>query len=166
VRDSPPIRIRPLQPADKERYLDFVAALDADDRYLRHMGTPPPPDASSAPALLDVDGRRRIALAAVHDDGRDESILGVVRAVVSDQGQKAEFALIVRSVLKRRGLGEALLKALLGRLRGLGVECVIGHTFARNDALIGLVKGQGFRVAPGEDASTRRLTLALEPIPA
>ena len=164
MQDSHRVRIRPLEPADEGRYVEFVAALDADDRYLRYMGIQAP-DAIRAGELIDAAGRREVALAAVAD-GSGESILGVVRAVVTEQGRHAEFGLIVRSALKRRGLGEALLKALLVRLRALRVECVSGHTFARNGPLISLVKRQGFRVEPGEDGSTRRVTLALEAAPA
>jgi hypothetical protein len=75
------LRIRPLGPADFERYSEFVHALDKRDVYLRTMGRAAPPDAGRIRTLLEVDGRTCIALAAVD---RAETILGVARAAVQD----------------------------------------------------------------------------------
>jgi GNAT superfamily N-acetyltransferase len=149
--------VRPLAASDRPRYGEFLAALDADDLYLRTMGRTARPDAARIDALLDLDGRSRLALAAVGPDG---AILGVARAAVSADAS-AEFALIVRSALKRRGLGTVLLRALLKRLGALGVERVVGHTFASNNALLGLARAAGFAIRPGDDAATRRVERGL-----
>ena len=152
--------VRPLGIADSARYGAFLDALDPEDLYLRTMGRTARPDAARIAALLDVDGRSRLALAAL---GADGTILGVVRAAVLPEEASAEFALIVRSPLKRQGLGAKLLRALLERLPALGVRRVVGDTFARNEALLGLVRQHGFTVAPGDDATMRRVERALEP---
>lgn len=155
-----PVRIRPLGADDRVRYAAFLDALEADDLYQRTMGRTARPDPARIDALLDLDGRTRIALAAEAADG---SILGVARAAVRAEDASAEFALIVRSVLKRRGLGAKLLRALLAHLRVLGVQRVVGHTFARNAALLGLARNHGFDVAPGDDGASRRVERALAP---
>ena len=153
------VSVRPLGVDDSARYGAFLDALDAEDLYLRTMGRTARPDAARIEALLDLDGRSRLALAAL---GADGTILGVVRAVLADDAS-AEFALIVRSRLKRQGLGAKLLRALLERLPELGVRRVAGQTFARNEALLGLVRQHGFAVTPGDDATMRRVERALEP---
>jgi acetyltransferase len=155
------VHIRPLGAADHARYSAFVDALEAEDLYLRTMGGTARPDAARIEALLDLDDLTRLALAAVTADG---TILGVAGAVLAEDAS-AEFALIVRSALKRRGLGAKLLRALLERLRELGVQRVVGHTFALNEALLGLARQHGFAVAPGDDATLRRVERALEPAP-
>jgi acetyltransferase len=152
--------VRPLGVADTARYGAFLDALDPEDLYLRTMGRTARPDTARIEALLDLDGHSRLALAAL---GADGTILGVVRAAVLAEDASAEFALIVRSALKRRGLGAKLLRALLGRLRELGVRRVVGHTFARNEALLALARQHGFAVTPGDDATMRRVERALEP---
>jgi acetyltransferase len=152
--------VRPLGVADSARYGAFLDALDSGDVYLRTMGRTARPDAARIEALLDVDGRSQLALAAL---GADGTILGVVRAAVLPEEASAEFALIVRSPFKRQGLGAKLLRALLERLPALGVRRVVGDTFARNEALLGLVRQHGFTVSPGDDATMRRVERALEP---
>ncbi len=154
------VRVRPLGAEDGASYAAFLEGLAAEDLYQRTMGRAARPDAARIRALLDLDGRSRLALAAV---GADGTILGVARAAVNAVDASAEFALIVRSALKRKGLGAKLLRALLERLRALGVQRVVGHTFAGNEALLGLARKHGFAVAPGEDGSTRRVERALEP---
>jgi len=154
------VSVRPLGVDDSARYGAFLDALDPEDLYLRTMGRTARPDAARIEALLDLDGRSQLALAAL---GADGTILGVVRAAVLAEDASAEFALIVRSRLKRQGLGAKLLRALLERLPELGVRRVMGHTFARNDALLGLVRQHGFAVTPGDDATMRRVERALEP---
>ena len=154
------VRVQSLGAEDRAQYGAFLDALDPEDLYLRTMGRTARPDAGRIEALLDLDGRSRFALAAL---GADGTILGVVRAAVLAEDASAEFALIVRSALKRRGLGAKLLRALLERLRELGVRRVVGHTFARNEALLGLARQNGFAVTPGDDATMRRVERALEP---
>jgi acetyltransferase len=154
------VSVRALGVDDSARYGAFLDALDPEDLYLRTMGRTARPDAARIEALLDLDGRSRLALAAL---GADGTILGVVRAAVLAEDASAEFALIVRSRLKRQGLGAKLLRALLERLPELGVRRVVGQTFARNEALLGLVRQHGFAVTPGDDATMRRVERALEP---
>jgi GNAT superfamily N-acetyltransferase len=161
--DRPPsdrVCVRPLEVADGVRYGAFLDALDPEDLYLRTMGRTARPNAAGMQALLNLDGHTRLALAAL---GADGTILGVVRAAVLAEDASAEFALIVRSALKRQGLGTKLLRALLERLRELGVRRVVGDTYARNEALLGLARQHGFAVTPGDDATMRRVERALEP---
>ena len=94
--------VRPLGVVDSARYGAFLNALDPEDLYLRTMGRIARPDAARIEALLDLDGRSRLALAAL---GADGTTLGVVRAAVLAEDASAEFALIVRSPLQRQGLG-------------------------------------------------------------
>jgi acetyltransferase len=157
-RRTPRVRIRPLGPGDRTRYVDFLSTLDAGDLYRRTMGRAGVPDAAAIDALLQDDGRTRIALAAV-TAGTEPAILGVARAAVD--GDAAEFALIVRSAFKRHGFGRRLLRALLARLRELGVTRVVGHTFADNQPLLALARSEAFAIEPGDDGTTRRVARQL-----
>ena len=159
-RRASPVQIRSLVPADRARYVDFLGALAPDDLYLRMMGSAAPPDSDRITELLAADGEQTVALAALEPNG---ALVGVVRAAVDAANASAEFALIVRSQLKRRGLGTVLLRALLERLLTLGVRRVVGHTFAHNEALLRLAQDAGFGVSPGDDGMTRKVTLALRP---
>ena len=70
------------------------------------------------PALLarmtQIDYDREMAFIAVSKDtdGKDET-LGVVHAIADPDNENAEFAIVVRSDLKGKGLGYGLMMKLL-----------------------------------------------------
>ena len=68
-----------------------------------------------------AEGGEAVALVAVDDKegpGRDK-ILGVARIIADPEGERAEFAVMVRSDMKGRGLGFQLMKDLLASARAI-----------------------------------------------
>lgn len=153
-----PVSIRPLEAHDAERYLAFLLALTREDLYQRVMGAVQASKHTDVDRLLRIDDLREVALAARDDE---DAILGVARAHIDLESGTAEFALIVHSSHKRRGLGRRLMCALLARLHARGVRHVVGQTFAGNVPLLHLVRTLGFVVGPGDDAATREVSLGL-----
>ena len=78
--------------------------------------------------LAQIDYAREMAFIAVRNlpDGTSQTI-GVVRAVIDPDNVDAEFAVIVRSDLKTRGLGRILMRKLAC---SLGLEPVAAPTDA------------------------------------
>ena len=85
----------------------------------------------------------------------------MARAVADPDNLRAEFAIIVRSDLKGRGLGPILLKKLIEYLRSSGTTEVVGEALSDNKRLLGLVKQFGFDIVPSPDAGTVSLRLRL-----
>ncbi len=93
-------------------------------------------------------------------EGRRET-LGVVRAISDPDGTLAEFAILVRSDLKGKGLGTLLLRKIVAYGRGRGIGRLTGEVLERNARMLALARDLGFAVARGDGPGTCRVTLDL-----
>lgn len=86
-------------------------------------------------------------------------------ALASDSDYKtAEFALLIRSDLKRRGLGTALLERVTHYARSIGLGRLTAHVLRENGAMVGLAERFRFQVsASPADRSMLHLSLMLRP---
>jgi acetyltransferase len=154
------VAIRPLSPADRCAYYRFCARLTREDLRLRFAGVMRF-DAALARRLFAYDPTREAVFAAYGDEeqGAGKAILGVARlARVSPE--EAEIALVVRSDRKRRGLGRALLRRLIGHGAVLGLTALSGDVLDENYAARSLVREAGF-VGIGPVGIMRHFQLAL-----
>jgi len=85
--------------------------------------------------------------------------LGVVRAIFDPDNERGEFAIIVRSDMKGKGLGHALLDKLVRYCRARGTARLIGKTVTDNQRMIELAKRLGFRVERNGEEVDVSLTL-------
>ena len=92
----------------------------------------------------------------------------MVRAVADPDNERAEFAIIVGSRFKGRGLGRALLEKMIRYCRGRGTGELVGEVLAENSTMLGLAKRLGFEIQRGPDGAMRvRLALREDvPVPA
>jgi acetyltransferase len=153
------LQLRPVRPDDAARLQDLVARTDAEDVRLRfRSGLARLPDVWAA-RLSQIDYDREMALAAF-DAGGD--ILGVVRLAGDPEGETAEFALLVRSDHQHRGLGRALMQALIDYAKARSYRQLWGSIACDNARMTGLARDLGFvRTADPADAALVRATLAL-----
>jgi acetyltransferase len=142
------VTIRPLAREDRAAYLAFTARLSPDDVRLRFFRPIPRLDRTMLRALLEIDHDRQEAFVAVDATG---AILGVARIVES------EIAIIVRSDVKRHGLGRALLDRLVSYGIERGYTALDGNILAENEAMLSLIRQAGFRAAgaPGREVAFR-----------
>ena len=90
-------------------------------------------------------------------------MLAVGRAVLDDEGDGAEFALLVGDASKRLGLGLRLLDALVAAARARGVRVLHGTTLSTNAAMLGLAHRLGFSTRREiGDSLVTRLSLRLD----
>jgi len=80
----------------------------------------------------------------VHLHQRGLQTLGVVRAIADPDNIDAEFAIIVRSDLKGRGLGHLLLSKMIDYLAGRGTRRIVGYVLRENTGMHKLVRTHGF----------------------
>ncbi|MCC7080613.1 MAG: bifunctional acetate--CoA ligase family protein/GNAT family N-acetyltransferase [Burkholderiales bacterium] len=138
--------LRPIRPEDARAYCAFIARIDEPDlrrRFARSSG--PLPDRDIA-RYTQIDYDRDMAFVAVRQSGSgDSEIVGEVRAHRYPEGPSAEFGIIVRSDLKRLGLGRALMQKMIGYCRRNGIE-LIGQIHPQNDAMLALAARAGMQV--------------------
>jgi len=160
--DERKLLIRPIRPEDEGSLGDLLNSLDPEDARMRFFGTMRSLPRSQLARFTQIDYDREMALVAIctGSDGVARS-LGEVRAVVDPDNDIAEFALVVRSELKGKGLGRLLLKSMIDYSRGHGTRELRGETLAGNLRMQHLAQGLGFTLRTGTDAGTVNLHLAL-----
>jgi acetyltransferase len=159
-----PVRIRPIRPEDEALYADFFPRLTREDQRMRFFS--PHPDLSHRflARLTQIDYAREMAFVAVSK--ADGSLLGVARFVADPDYTRGEYAILVRSDLKGRGLGWRLMQHLIAYARAEGLEELYGHVLAENTTMLAMCRELGFSVEPEpDDASTRRVRISLNDPP-
>jgi acetyltransferase len=163
LADGTPVSIRPIRPTDKKIQLDFLNGLSHESRYQRLLSS-----RDLLPGelrrLTEIDYDREMALIATiaTDDRAAEREIGVARYVRDEDGDGAEFAIVIADCWQRRGLGARLLTGLIDAASEAGVATLTGLTLSTNLAMLRLAKRLGFalKYQPG-DATLMRLTRAV-----
>ncbi|MBB3121647.1 bifunctional acetate--CoA ligase family protein/GNAT family N-acetyltransferase [Pseudoduganella violacea] len=155
--------LRPIRPEDAPAHLRFFSALHADDvrmRFFTAMRELPP---AQLARLTQIDYDRAMAFIATRSgaDGQPET-LGVVRAVADPDNQRAEFAIVVRSDLKGKGLGVVLFEKLVAYFRARGTRELWGETLSENAGMQRLIKRFGGTVTPSAETGIVELLLRLQ----
>ncbi|GAB4177281.1 MAG: bifunctional acetate--CoA ligase family protein/GNAT family N-acetyltransferase [Rhodocyclaceae bacterium] len=155
--------LRPIRPEDGERHQSFFGRLDAEDVRMRVFVPLRELQATQLARLTQIDYDREMAFVAlVQAAGADWETLGVARAVTDPDNAQAEFAVIVRSDLKAKGLGTILMRKLIAYQRARGTRRMIGETLHDNQAMQKLATRLGFTVEPSAEPGVMRLTLELQ----
>ena len=160
------IVVRPIRPEDGPQHRAFVEKLAPEDLRLRFFYSRRELPPSELARLTQIDYAREMAFIAVRrpGGGGKEETLGVVRAVADPDNVEAEFAIVVRSDLKGRGLGHLLLEKMIQYLGARGTERIVGVVLRENTQMRDLARSLGFfedRNAAAD--SDVRLAFALRP---
>ena len=87
---------------------------------------------------------------ALTPKGEETKTLGVARAHFDPDRMYAEFATLVRSDLKRTGLGRLLMDKLTAYCRDQGALSLWGEVLNENASMLGLARKMGFCVMSAE----------------
>ena len=155
-----PMRVRPIRPEDEALYAEFFATVTAEDRRLRFFGAGPRLSHGFLARLTQIDYAREMAFVAIAE--ATGALLGVARFVADPDYTRGEYAILVRSDLKGRGLGWRLMQYLIDYARSEGLKELYGTVLADNTTMLDMCRQLGFRVEPEpDDTSVRRVVLSL-----
>jgi acetyltransferase len=158
------IVLRPIRPEDEAQHLAFLQRLDPVDIRMRIFYSRRTIERSELARLTQIDYEREMAFIATGSDpvsGAQET-LGVARALADPDNEQAEFGIIVRSDLKGGGLGERLMRKLIGTLRRRGTRRLVAIVLRDNERMLELGRDLGFSITVNpEDTSTMRLAMNL-----
>jgi len=150
------VEIRPLQLQDAGAFRAFVERLSPESRYERFQYVVKEVSPQLLRLLVEADPRSHVALAAFAGD----RVVGEARYV--REGDGAEFAIAVADEYRRCGVGKRLFQSLIERARRDGLGRLDGEVLTWNQAMLGFVEQQGFRVrAHPADTRLLRIELAL-----
>mgnify|MGYP002403319914 CR=1 FL=1 len=157
--DGRQVQIRPIRPADARLYPDFLARVSESDLYMRFRERFQRLPNELLIRLTQLDYDRDIAFVALEPSGE---LAGIVRYTADPDGARAEFGLLVRSDLKRLGLGRALMEHLLRYARARGIGELFGLILRENTAMVEFATQLGFSVAANTgDPALAEVTLPL-----
>jgi acetyltransferase len=152
------ITLRPIRPEDEPAHRDFFNSLEAEDIRFRFFGVIREPEHTQLARFTQIDYEREMAFIAVDEQRRT---LGVARIAKDSSGHRAEFAVVVRSNIKGRGLGRILLQKLIAHCRETGVRQVVGQVLQQNSRMLGLAEDLGFRLGPVDEDGIHEVVLDL-----
>ena len=136
--------VRPIRPEDEPRLVEMVQRSSPEDVRLRFLGALREFPHLLAARLSQIDYDREMALIALPAQPGGGEILGVARTVANPEGDRAEFAVMVRSDMKGRGLGFQLMKDILAHARKRGIKTVYGDVLAENTTMLHMAAELGF----------------------
>ncbi|MCP5426315.1 MAG: N-acetyltransferase [Gammaproteobacteria bacterium] len=159
LADGQRLRLRPVIPEDRERFVAGFEHLSPESRFQRFHG----PKLALTPRELDFythcDGHDHLAIAAVTlNDGEEGHVVGVARGVrLPQEHDMAEVSLAVIDDLQRHGVGYALMRALMMEAANQRIRWLRAHVFADNIAVRNLLD----RIA-GDQQMRREQELEIE----
>jgi acetyltransferase len=152
------VLIRPIRPADETLYGAFLEKLSAED--IRFLSPRKEFSHAFVARFTQIDYARAMAFVALSEDQRE--LLGVARLAADPDYTRAEYAVIVRSDLKGRGLGWALMHHLIRYSESEGLRDLHGDVLAANVRMLKMCRELGFDIAADpEDLSLRKVSLKL-----
>jgi acetyltransferase len=149
------IFLRPIRPEDEAAHQAFLNRLTPDDKRFRFFGAVREFSHLQLARFTQNDYDREMAfIATVPDESGRMETVGVVRSVSDPDNVRAEFAIVVRSDLKRQGLGRALMDKMIRYCRGRGLRELWGQVLVGNEAMLHLARSCGFtqRALPQDGA--------------
>ena len=162
--DGRSVLLRPIRPDDEARLRAFFTAADPSDLRFRFFNTRREWAHSELARFSQLDYEREMAFIAVASDELGEgAMLGEVRISTDPDNLRAEFAVMVSSELKGRGLGHAMMTKMIGYLKGRGTGVLAGECLRENHAMARLARGLGFSLTASDDGQTTDFALDLQP---
>jgi acetyltransferase len=141
--DGLEVMLRPIRPEDEPALREAFKKLSPEDVRLRFFTPIRELSHQFAARLTQIDYNREMALVATTPD-KPEDLLGVVRIAMDPDNRRGEYAVVVRSDLKGRGLGYLLMERIIAYARARGTAEVVGDVLAENRGMLEMCKELGF----------------------
>jgi acetyltransferase len=144
LRNGQLMAVRPLRPEDEPAIASFLASVSPEDLRLRFFHAVKDFSHSFTARLTQLDYARSMAFAALDTQGK---IAGVARLHSDSRYEKAEYAVLIASDLKGKGLGWALMKLLIDYAGSEGLKNLSGQVLQDNTTMLAMCRELGFSVA-------------------
>jgi len=140
---------------------DLLAHVSKEDLRLRFFDSIKEFSDQFIAGLTQIDYARAMPFVALAEDSND--ILGVVRLHFDKTHETGEYAILLRSDLKGRGLGWALMQLIIEYAKSQGVSRIDGQILQENSVMLKMCRELGFKVkTDAEDRGVCDVTLVLD----
>jgi acetyltransferase len=137
-----------MTPDDEAAYRTILSRTSAEDRYYRFFRPVDVLDANDVHRFVQA-GPGLVGFIA-DSSGRGEPLGAAHAALLEDAS--AELAIIVTDGARERGVGKALMTALITYLRERGYRRIVAHSLQENVAFTRLAQSLGMRILHAEGA--------------
>jgi acetyltransferase len=144
VKDGWRIFVRPIRPEDEPLIHEFLRHVTSHDLRLRFFAPMKEFTHEFIARLTQLDYARAMAFVAF-DEATNEMV-GVVRIHSDSIYESGEYAILLRSDLKGRGLGWALMQLIIEYARSEGLKMISGDVLQDNTVMLEMCRSLGFQV--------------------
>ncbi len=144
VRGSWKVFVRPIRPEDEPLIHDFLRHVTMHDLRLRFFAPMKEFSHQFIARLTQLDYARAMAFVAF-DEATDEMV-GVVRIHSDSIYENGEYAILLRSDLKGRGLGWVLMQLIIEYAKSEGLKTISGDVLLENTVMLEMCRHLGFEV--------------------
>ncbi|MDN5004660.1 GNAT family N-acetyltransferase [Bradyrhizobium sp. GCM10027634] len=143
LKDGWHISVRPLRPEDEPTIHEFLHHVTPHDLRLRFFAPMKEFTHEFIARLTQLDYARAMAFIAF--DEKNEMV-GVVRLHSDSIYESGEYAILLRSDLKGRGLGWALMQLIIDYAKSEGLKTISGDVLKENVVMLEMCRQLGFEV--------------------
>jgi acetyltransferase len=136
--------VRPIMPEDEPQLHEFLKHVTSQDLRLRFFAPMKEFTHEFIARLTQIDYARAMAFVAF-DEVTNEPI-GVVRIHSDSIYESGEYAILLRSDLKGRGLGWALMQLMIEYARSEGLKMISGDVLQENTIMLEMCRSLGFEI--------------------
>jgi RimJ/RimL family protein N-acetyltransferase len=155
------IFVRPIRPDDDFLIRDLLAHVSNEDLRLRFFDSIKEFSYEFIASLTQLDYARAMAFIAI-DEASNETV-GVVRLHNDSSREAGEYAILLRSDLKGRGLGWALMQLIIEYAKSAGLKRIEGQILQENSVMLKMCRELGFEInTDPQDNGVCDVTLVLE----
>ena len=144
VRDGWRVFVRPIRPEDEPLIHELLRHVTLQDTRLRFFAPMKEFSHEFIARLTQLDYARAMAFVAL-DETSDEMV-GVVRIHSDSIYENGEFAILLRSDLKGRGLGWALMQLIIEYAKSEGLKVISGEVLQENAVMLQMCRELDFEV--------------------
>ena len=159
--DGTALLVRPVRPEDESMFHRFFKRITMDDLRLRFFAAVREFSHTFIARLTQLDYARAMALVAIAPANGD--MLGVVHIHADPNYEKGEYAILVRSDVKGRGLGWHLMHVMIQYAQWLGLREIEGEVLNHNKTMLNMCQELGFTISyVSENPGVSHVRLHLE----
>ena len=140
LSDGTRMAIRPILPKDDERLEAMIGRCDTDDLRMEAFDRSSGLSAAAAAQMTSIDYDCEMTLVALEVGVDGKPMAGLARVICDPDFVGAEFTVLVRTDIQRRGLGRQLMEGLLDYARQRGLSSLTGEVMAADGAMIDMAR--------------------------
>ena len=158
------VLLRPIRPEDAPAQHEFHDKCTPQDMELRFFHRVRTLSHLEMARLTQIDYDREMAFIATtpKEDGSGWETLGAVRTFTDLHNETAEYAILVRSDIKRQRLGRKLMEKMVRYCRSRGTRQIVGQVLCDNKRMLDLIRSLGFKSKKVLDENIMEVVLDLQ----